>query len=295
VGVEVVTADGEIVRASEAENFDMLWASRGGGGNFGVVTELEFDLHDLGPTIIAGLMLFDGVRAEEIAAAYREFAIAAPEELGTGLIFLTGPPEEFVPEHLQGRLCAGIGVCHAGSLEDGSRAVEPLRALNPDVDLVGPMPYADFQCMVDDPPGFRNYWSAEYLSELTDDALRMFVKYSNEMRSPLTQNALIPWGGAVARVSDADTPMSQRDAAWVVHPFAVWEDAADDAANIGWARQSMADMRDFTTGGIYLNFIGDEGQDRVRAAFGPSYDRLVEIKRRYDPDNVFHGNQNIRP
>jgi FAD/FMN-containing dehydrogenase len=295
VGVTLVTADGDVVRADEDQNPDLLWASRGGGGNFGVVTELELRLHDLGPIVTAGLMIWDGGRGDEIVHAYRDIADAAPEELGTGAVFLTGPPEEFVPEHLQGQLCVGVAACYAGSVDDGAKAVEPLKALQPDVDLVGPMPYADFQCMTDVPPGFRNYWGAEYMSELNDDALRVFVKYSNEMRSPMAQNILLPWGGEVARVSADDTPMAQRDAAWITHPFVTWEDPADDESNIAWGRQFLADMRDFTSGGVYLNFIGDEGADRVRAAFGSCYDRLVEVKRRYDPDNVFHRNQNIRP
>ncbi len=158
------------------------------------------------------------------------------------------------------------------------------------------MPYADFQCMLDDPPGMRNYWSADYLAELSDDAIAVFLKAGSAMRSPLAQNLMLPWGGAVARVSDTDTPMSQRDAAWVFHPFAVWESAADDDANIAWARDSIANMRQFTTGGTYLNFLGDEGADRVRAAYGEkNYARLAGIKAEYDPENLFHRNQNITP
>ena len=150
--------------------------------------------------------------------------------------------------------------------------------------------------MIDDPPGMRNYWGAEYLAELSDDAIAVFLKSGSSMVSPLAQDIMFPWGGAVARVSDADTPMTKRDAAWVFHPFAVWESAGDDDANIAWARNSVADMRQYATGGTYLNFIGDEGADRVRAAYGDkNYERLATIKAEYDPRNIFHRNQNIRP
>jgi FAD/FMN-containing dehydrogenase len=225
----------------------------------------------------------------------REVAEDAPEELGTGAVVLTGPPEEFVPPHLQGQLVCGVAVSWIGDFAQGEALIAPLRALAPEVDLVGPMPYADFQCMLDDPPGLRNYWSASYLAGLPDDALATFLKLSSSMPSPLSQNLMLPWGGAVARVTSDDTPMSQRDATWIFHPFAVWESSSGDAENIAWARDAIAEMNHFSTGGTYLNFIGDEGADRVRAAYGDSYDRLAQIKRRVDPDNVFHLNQNIRP
>jgi len=158
------------------------------------------------------------------------------------------------------------------------------------------MPYAAFQQMIDDPPGMRNYWSADYHDNFDDDALDVFIRYGRERRSPLTQQILLPWGGAVTDLGDSDTPMANRSVRWITHPFAVWDDAAGDDANIAWAQALRRDIAEHTTGGIYLNFIGDEGQDRIRAAYGTAnYARLASIKAGYDPDNVFRGNQNIQP
>jgi FAD/FMN-containing dehydrogenase len=294
--VELVTADGALITASETEHADLFWALHGGGGNFGVVTNFEFALHPVGPIVLAGLMLWPGDSGGDVSRVFRDLAPALPDELGTALVFLTGPPEEFVPAHLQGTTCVGIAMCWAGDLAAGEDVIRPFRDLAPEVDLVGPMPYADFNCMIDDPPGMRNYWTAEYHEDFPDDALDVFVKYGSERRSPLAQQLLLPWGGAVARIGEDATPMTKRSAPWITHPFAVWEDAADDNANIEWARGFRRDIARYATGGIYLNFIGDEGEDRVRAAFGAEkYARLQGIKAEYDPANVFHGNQNIKP
>jgi FAD/FMN-containing dehydrogenase len=168
--------------------------------------------------------------------------------------------------------------------------------MSPEVDLVGPMPYADFQCMLDEPPGNHNYWSAEYLDALPDEAIDVFVKYGFERQSPLSQQILLPWGGAVARVDEAATPMTNREVAWITHPYAVWERGGDSDRNIEWARSFRRDIAHYANGGVYLNFIGDEGEDRVRAAFGEAkYRRLAAIKGEWDPENVFKGNQNIKP
>jgi FAD/FMN-containing dehydrogenase len=296
VSVDLVTADGREVTASESENPDLFWALHGGGGNFGVVTSFVFQLHDLGPLVTAGLMLWPGDAAPDVARAYRDFAEGAPDALGTALVMLTGPPEEFVPEHLQGTTVLGVAGMWAGDPDDGAAAFAPLRALAPEVDLVGPMPYADFQCMIDDPPGFHNYWSADYHDEFPDDAIDVWVKAGFDKQSPITQQLLLPWGGAVARVAEDATPMTKRGSAWITHPFAMWEDPADTDKNIAWAKAFRDDIARFTNGGIYLNFIGDEGEDRVRAAFGDEkYRRLATIKGEWDPTNVFKGNQNIKP
>jgi FAD/FMN-containing dehydrogenase len=296
VSVDLVTADGREVTASETENPDLFWALHGGGGNFGVATTFEFQLHRVGPMVCAGLMVWPGDAGREVCRLYRDIAYDAPDELGSGLVILTGPPEEFIPPHLQGTTLVAVALLWAGAVEDGEEAAKPFRELAPEVDLVGPMPYAEFQCMLDDPPGMHNYWSADYHAELPDDALDVFMKYGFERRSPITQQLMIPWGGAVARVGEDATPMTQRSVRWITHPFAVWEDPADTDANIEWARAFRRDIAHYATGGIYLNFIGDEGEDRIRAAFGSEkYGRLAAIKGEWDPTNVFKGNQNIRP
>jgi FAD/FMN-containing dehydrogenase len=296
VSVDLVTADGLEVTASADENPDLLWALHGGGGNFGVATSFVFALHPVGPLVTAGLMIWPGDAAPEVTRAYRDFAFLAPDALGTALAMLTGPPEEFVPPHLQGTTVVGVLACYAGDVDEGAEAMAPLRALAPELDLVGPMPYADFQCMVDDPPGLHNYWSADYHDEFPDAAVDVFVKYGFERQSPFTQQLFVPWGGAVAHVAEGATPMTNRNVSWITHPFAMWEHPADSERNIEWARSFRRDIAHYATGGVYLNFIGDEGQDRVRAAFGDdNYRRLAAVKGEWDPQNVFRGNQNIVP
>lgn len=294
VSVDLVTADGRQLTASPTSNPELFWALHGGGGNFGVVTALEFALHPVGPVVLAGLALWPSERAEEVAYFFRDWALSAPEELGAALVFLTGPPEELIPPHLQGTTLAAVALLWRADIDTGRQVLEPLRALAPEVDLIDEMPYAEFQCMIDDPPGFRNYWTADYHDDFPDSALETFVACGRGRPSPLSQQLLLPWGGAVARAGD--TPMTHRDAAWITHPFAVWERPEADADNIAWARRFRTDIAEHTNGGVYLNFIGDEGEDRIRAAFGAdNYTRLQAVKAEYDPENVFHGNQNIRP
>lgn len=296
--VELVTAAGEHVRASATEHPDLFWALHGGGGNFGVATALELDLAPVGPTVLAGLMLWPAERGRELAALARDIIDGgAPEEVALAVVYVTGPPEPFVPAELQGRRCVALAFLWSGEApEDGFDHANRFRALEPAVDLVGLRPYAEFQRMIDDPPGLRNYWSGDYLQALPDAAIEIFAEQSGRMPSPSAcQSILFPWGGAVARATAEDTPMAQREARWVSHPFALWENPADDAAHIDWAREITAALKPFTSGGVYLNFIGDEGAERVRAAFGDSYERLAQIKAVYDPDNFFHRNQNIRP
>ena len=246
--------------------------------------------------ILGGLMLWAADRGPEISRAFRDWADNSPEELGTALVMLCGPPEEFVPAHLQGQPCVGVAVCWTGDEATGADVVKVMRDLGPEVDLVGPMPYAALQSMIDDPPGFRQYWSADYHDSFPDEALDVFLAGGASAPSVMTQHLLLPWGGALARIDADSTPLGQRGAQWVSHPFATWVDPADDEANIAWVRDYRKANAPFTTGGVYLNFIGDEGDDRIKAAFGAEkYDRLAQIKGEYDPANVFAGNQNIRP
>jgi FAD/FMN-containing dehydrogenase len=296
LSVDLVLADGREVTASEDEHPDLFWALHGGGGNFGVATSFEFRLHPVGPTVLAGLALWPAAAGRDVALHFRDVAVTAPDELGSGLVCLTGPPEDFVPEHLQGAALVAVACMYNGPADEGEDVVASFRALRPEVDLFGPMAYADFQCMIDDPPGYRHYWSADYHDDFPDDAVDVFVKSGAERPSPLSQQILFPWGGAVARVPEDATPMTNRSAPWITHPFAMWEEPEESEANIAWARGFRRDIARFASGGIYLNFIGDEGEDRIRAAFGEEkYARLAVIKAEYDPANVFRGNQNIRP
>jgi FAD/FMN-containing dehydrogenase len=297
VSVELVTADGSFITASEREHPDLFWALHGGGGNFGVATALTFQLHPVGPQVYAGLLLFDTDKGPEVLRVTRDYLTGAPDELGIAIGYVTAPDEEDVPAHLRGKRAVLAVVCYVGPLDKGPEVVEPFRAIGPAADWVEPVNYADFQCSIDDPPGYRNWWTAEYLHVVSDEAIDAVHHHSMLVPSPTpSQSFIVPWGGAVARIPEDATPMTQRDASWVVHPFALWDDPAQDDYVIGWAKTFRDDMRRFSSGGVYLNFIGDEGEDRVRAAFGESkYRRLSAIKAEYDPENIFHGNQNIKP
>jgi FAD/FMN-containing dehydrogenase len=293
--VELVTADGTRVRASEEEHRDLFWALHGGGGNFGVATALTFRLHPL-PAFTVMLLLWPPEAGADVVPAYRDFMQGAPDEVGGGLIYFTAPPEPFVPEHLVGRSACAVLVAYAGPEREARAAAEPLLGFAPEGEMIAELPYADLQCMLDDPPGLRNYWSAEYLRSFPDEAVDRFLARADGMLVPsATQHVLFPQGGAVAR-GPADYPVPWRQAAWTVHPFGLWEDPADDGRGMEWARAVRADMQPWAMGAVNLNFIGSEGRDRVTRALGTAnQSRLAAVKARYDPDNVLHLNHNIHP
>jgi FAD/FMN-containing dehydrogenase len=296
VSADVVTADGELVTASETKNPDLFWALRGGGGNFGVVTSFEYRVHALGPIILGGLLVFPLERAEEALATYRDIVDDAPDELATAAVLLNAPPEEFVPEHLHGKPVLGIGISYAGDPDEGLKLVAPLKALGPAADLVGPMPYRALQAMLDpmSPHGWRNYWRGLHMTGLTDDLLETFLQLPPEGLAPMTCLVLFQHGGAVSRIADDATASSHRDATFMIHPIGCWQEAADDDRHLAWVNEVTEAMQPFATGGVYLNFMADE--DRVPAGYGAGkYERLVELKRKYDPENVFRFNQNISP
>ncbi|MFE4579309.1 FAD-binding oxidoreductase [Streptomyces chartreusis] len=294
VGVELVTADGERVHASADENPDLFWGLHGGGGNFGVATALTLKLHEL-PEFSIALVLYLPEFGPEVTRTYRELITMAPDEASGGVLYLTGPPEEFVPPHLVGSLLCGALLTYAGPEEDMRKLAEPLLALPHESEIVGAMPYADVQCMLDDPPGMRNYWSAEYLTSAPDAYLDAFCAGGDAMPPTGTIHVLFPQGGAIA-AGPHEYPVPYRDAPWAVHPFAIWEDPADDERCVSWVREVRAAAQPWSTGAVYLNFIGDEGAERVVAGLGPENTRrLADLKRRYDPDNVFRFNHNIRP
>jgi FAD/FMN-containing dehydrogenase len=299
LSAEVVLADGSVVRASERENEDLFWGIRGGGGNFGIVTEFELRLHELGPIVLAGLAIWPIERATEVLRGWRDYVDNAPDELGSGAVVLTAPPEEFVPDHLRGRTALGMAVIWVGDPDEGAAAVQPLKDLGPEVDLIQPMPYTDFQAMIDAsaPHGLRSYWRGEYMSALPDAAIDTFMEFAPDLAAagaPFTQLAIFRVGQRISAVADDATAFSYRDAKYIFHPITIWQDAADDTGMIAAARAFAKAMRPFGTGHAYLNFTQEE--DRVRDAFGDAkYQRLVAIKDRYDPDNLFRLNQNIKP
>jgi FAD/FMN-containing dehydrogenase len=296
---QVVTADGRIVTASERENADLFWAIRGGGGNFGVVTEFLLQLHPVGPIVLGGMLLYPAAMAGDLVRFWRDFMTEAPDEVGTGVAFITAPPLDFVPEPVRGQPVVGVVICYAGDPDEGAEVLAPLLAFGPPaVNLVQPMPYIAVQQLIDEanPKGMRNYWTADFLAELPDEAVDTLVSHATAPVSPLSQVILVAGGGAVARVPDDATAFGQRTAPWNVHFLSMWADPAEDDTNIAFTRDMAAAMKPWATGRSYLNFIGEEGADRVAAAYGPErYARLQQIKRIWDPENVFRHNQNIEP
>ena len=299
VSADVVTADGEFLITSATENSDLFWGLRGGGGNFGLVTAFEYRLHPVGPIVLGGMLIYKAERAREILRYYRDYVGKISEDLTTLAAFVTAPPLPFIPAHLHGKPIFAIVLCHAGSIEKGQAELKPLRdQTRPDVDLVQPMPYTVLQTMLDDgaPAGLQNYWKSDYLRELPDGAIDKIADHASRAESPLTQIHIHHIAGYVGRVSRDDTAFGHRDAPFVLNIVAMWQDPEQKEKHVDWARKFFADMRRYTSGGVYVNFLGEEGEDRVRAAYGkPVYDRLVALKDQYDPKNFFRLNQNIKP
>jgi len=299
LSIEIVTADGQILTASESENEELFWGTRGGGGNFGVVTEFEFRLHPVGPEVLGGLLMYPAPMAAGVLANFRDFMATAPDEVGAGVALITAPPEEFIPEPVRGQPVVGVIVCFTGPVQEGEEVLRALREFGPPaMDMVQPMPYLAVQQLIEagNPTGMRNYWTADFLAGLPDEGIETMCKYHLTKPSPLSQIILLTGGGAVARVPDDAMAFGQRQAPFNLHILSLWPEAADDEANIAWTREFGAAMKPYTTGRAYLNFIGEEGEDRVKAAFGPeAYARLQALKDRYDPDNLFCLNQNIKP
>ena len=296
---EVVTADGRIVTASESENADLFWGLRGGGGNFGVVTAFHLRLHEVGPIVLGGMLVYPAQTGRELLRFYRDFMRDAPDEVGCALAFICAPPEEFVPAEVQGQPVIGIVGCYAGPVEEGEIAFKPLRDFGPPaLDMMQPMPYVAVQTLLDggNPKGRLNYWTGDFYDDLPDDAIDVLVETATQPVSPFTQIIVIPGGGAIARVDDDAMAFGQRSARFNVHYLSMWEEPADTERNVAYTKSLSGAMKPWSTGGAYLNFLGDEGQARVEAAFGKErYARLRAIKKTWDPQNLFRLNQNIPP
>ncbi|MFB7057662.1 FAD-binding oxidoreductase [Streptomyces vinaceus] len=294
LGVDLVTADGSTLTATAEDNPELFWALHGGGGNFGVATSLTLRLHEL-PEFAICLLLYPLEAGPEVLRTYREVVENGPAEAGGGVIYLTAPPEPFVPEHLVGTLMAGALLTYAGGEDALRKLAAPLLALPHEAEVLTALPYADFQCMLDDPPGLRNYWSAEYLTGMPDELVSVFCALGDVMPTGGTQHVMFPLGGAIAD-GPPEFPVPYRDSPWAVHPFGIWEDPADDEKAVRWVKDVRAKVQPWSTGAVYLNFTGDEGSERVAAGLGAeNLARLGAVKRAYDPDNVFRFNHNIRP
>ena len=300
LSADLVTAEGELLRASADENPELFWGLRGGGGNFGVVTSFEYRLHPVGPIVLAGPIFHPLEDAREVLAFYRDFIATAPEELTTIFNLRMAPPLPFLPEDVHGKPIVMVGACYAGAPEDGAEVVRPLKAFGtPIVDRLEPKPYTALQSMFDPavPHGWHYAWKSVELPPLTDGAIDTLVAHASVQTSPKSYCIVFQLGGAVARAGAGETAFSQRDAAHNVNINAVWtEDDREGEMHIAWAREFFSALRPHAGERVYVNFLGDEGPERVRQAYGHrQYERLVELKRAYDPANVFRLNQNIEP
>jgi FAD/FMN-containing dehydrogenase len=298
LSAEVVTADGELVHASPTENGDLLWGLRGGGGNFGIVTSFEFQLHPLGP-VLGGLVMYPLEQAPAVLQFYRTYIRQAPDELFTIVALRTAPAAEPVPASLQGKLAIAIMLCYCGDLAEGESLLEPLRCFgSPAVDTIQVMPYTQLQGLFDaaNPPGWQNYWKAEYIRGYDDGAIRVLCEHVARKPSPMSKVLIAHLQGAISRVGFEAGAYSHRDAPFLININATWADPGDAARHKDWALALWAGMQPFSHGGTYVNFLSSEGEARIKAAYDArAYERLVALKTRYDPDNFFRFNQNIPP
>lgn len=298
ISADVVTANGDLVHASKTENEDLFWAIRGGGGNFGIVTSFEFKLHPVGPEILSGLIIHPFQQAKQVLQFYRDFVSTLPDETAVWVVLRKAPPLPFIPENWHGKEVVVLAAFHAGDMEEGKRILEPLRKFgNPIADVIGPHPYLKWQQAFD--PlltfGARNYWKSHNFTTLSDEAFDLMIDYVNELPSPLTEIFIGHIGGQTKRVGAEEMAYPHRSAEFVMNVHARWEKPAEDEACINWARSFFKATAPYASGGVYVNFLTQDESDRISAAYGPNYNRLVEIKAKYDPDNLFRSNQNIAP
>jgi FAD/FMN-containing dehydrogenase len=298
LAAEIVTADGETLTASAHENPDLFWAVRGGGGNFGVVTNFEFQLHPVGPDVLTGLVVFPLSEAGAVLRAHREFVASAPRELTVWAVLRKAPPLPFLPADVHGRDVIVLAACYAGDPASGRQALEPIRHFaRPCGELIGTQPFVAWQQAFDPllTRGARNYWKSHNFRALDDGVIDLVTASAAALPSPQCEVFAASLGGAVSDVAADATAYGMRDAQFVINVHARWETPQGDAPCIAWAREFFNASAPFATGSAYVNFMGADEGDRVAAAYASNYARLAQIKKVYDPNNVFHANQNIAP
>jgi FAD/FMN-containing dehydrogenase len=299
ISADVVTAAGKLVHASEENDPDLYWAIRGGGGNFGVVTSFEFKLHPVGPEVLSGLVIHPIAQAKELLQAYRRISSEAPDELAIWYVMRKAPPLPFLPPEWHGKEILVFAACYSGDSAKGQQAMAPLRALGkPIADVIGSNPFLAWQAILDPllAPGMRNYWKSHSFTTLSDGAIDVLIDFAHKLPSPDCEIAFAQLGGAINRIPVSATAYPHRDLQYVVNIHTRWADAADDQKCIAWARGLFDALTPHATGGVYVNFMPEDEAQRVRAgAYGANYDRLARLKAKYDPDNLFRMNQNIRP
>ena len=298
LSADVVTAAGELVTASETDNPDLFWGIRGGGGNFGIVTSFKFRLHKVGPEVFAGLVVHPLDAARDVLRFYRDFMKTTPPEFTCWFVLRKAPPLPFLPSEWHGKEILALALFHGGAAKDGERIAKALRAFGKPIgEHVGPMPYTAWQTVLDPllAPGMRNYWKSHDFKEVSDGLIDALIAHARRVPDPQTEIAMAFLGEGVTKVSKEATAYTHRDAAFVMNVHTRWDNPANDATCIAWARELFQAAAPFATGGAYVNFMTQEEQERVRSAYGSNYDRLVSLKKKYDPDNLFRLNQNIQP
>ena len=295
----LVTADGRVVRASATENADLFWGLCGGGGNFGIVTSIEYRLYAIGPEIWAGAIAWPADRTDEVLAAFRKVTSNAPPELAVVAGLRLSPPAPWIAKDVHGKPIVALFICHTGDPAEGEKLTASLKAIPGIVgDILQRRPYVTQQSLLDatQPKGRRYYWKSEWLADLNDGLLVKYREHAAKIRSPHSAVLLFPIGDAVAKLPNESSAMGNRDARWVFNVAAAWDKAEEDAEHVEWARAAWRDLRTFSTGGTYINFLTEEeGAERLKAAYGENLRRLGEIKKKWDPANLFRVNKNIAP
>ena len=298
ISADVVTAAGELVKASATDNADLFWGIRGGGGNFGVVTSFEFRLHKVGPEVFAGLIVHPLDAAKDVLHFYRDFMKTTPQEFVCWFVMRMAPPLPFLPPEWHGKHVLALALCYSGDMKDAERIAKPLRSFGKPVgEHIGPMPFVAWQTILDPllTPGMRNYWKSHDFREASDGLIDVLIAHARKIPDPQSEIAFAQLGEGVTRISKEATAYTHRDAEFVMNVHGRWDNPANDTKCISWARELFQAAAPFATGGAYVNFMTQEEQDRVRSAYGSNYDRLVTLKKKYDPNNLFRLNQNILP
>ena len=299
LGMNLVTADGRLVRASSKENPDLFWGLRGGGGNFGVVTGIDYRLYPVGPEVVGGLIAWPASEAPKVLELYRSLTEQAPPELTMVTLMRPAPPAPWLPPEIHGKPIVAIAACYTGTAEEGEKVVAPIKSFGkPLGDILVRRPYVQMQSLLDatQPKGRRYYWKSEYLPRIEPALCQKVMEHAARIRSPHSAVILFHMGGALNRLDQNHSPVGNRDTHYIVNITASWVEPGEDQANIEWARSAWNDMKSFSTGGTYINFLTqDEGPERIQAALGKSLQRLGQVKARWDPDNLFRTNRNITP
>lgn len=298
ISADVVLADGRQVRASDTENTDLFWGLRGGGGNFGVVTSFEFQLHPVGPNVLSGLIVFPFSESKPVLTKFAAFTESMPDDLNVWMVTRGAPPLPFLPAAVHGTGIVALALCYAGDPAVGAKLIEPLRAFGTVLgEHVGVQPYTAWQQAFDPllAPGARNYWKSHNFSQLSEGAIDAIVAYAGKLPSPHSEIFIGTIGGQTTRVAADAMAYSSRDAKYVMNVHGRWDTAAEDERGMAWAREFFAKSQPFASGGAYINFLTQDETDRIKFAYGGVYSRLVELKKKYDPTNFFRMNQNIKP